>query len=342
MTRWLVAAGLSALIVTMSCTPSYESKGNQAYKAAQRASGDAQRLLEKEAYIYYRKAVKGHPDKISKQLRNRFVEMTVQRANMVLVDGSSAMDALPLFMGDIDSVLSADVESDLRNQYADFLVLLADSSFANQKLYAGLSYVKRASEVAADKAPYQKRMEEVVENLSKDNLEIARMEYEQGVAEKDYEALVRAEFRTKLALYYDKNYPGAAEMLSTLYKANLQTMSAYDAVVQDKPDTNIYDVINKYDILLAIPDVSRAGTSVTTIVSMYNYSYNPLRLRAQDFALVNEDGKKFPAALSSNLGKEILDQEHEVKMTLRFGAVSGTLKKLVYESGEHYTEKNFF
>ncbi|MBD3391927.1 MAG: hypothetical protein GF418_07655 [Chitinivibrionales bacterium] len=292
--------------------------------------------------MYYLQAVKAHPERISKQLRNRFVEMSLARAKLVLVEGSTQMDALPLLLEDIDSVLTADVESYLRNQYADFLILYADSNFANQKLYDGIGHLERAVEVAADKAQYTRKLEEVNSNLAKDNFEIAQMEFEQGKTEKDHEALVRAEFRTKLALYYDEEYPGAAELLSKIYKQNMPHYSAYEAVVTDKPDSNIYDQINKYDILLAVPELNRAGASATAIMSMYNYSYNPLRLRAKDFALVNEQGQKFPASTSSSIKKEILDQEHEVKMTLRFGGVQGSIQKLIYENGDHYTEKCFY
>ena len=61
---------------------------------------------------------------------------------------------------------------------------------------------------------------------------------------------------TKVALMYDKDYPGANELLSKLYQENRGTYSAYEAVVIDKPDTNIYDAVNKYDILLAVPVLS--------------------------------------------------------------------------------------
>jgi len=341
--RWfLVVVSLSALVLTMSCASSYESKGNQAYKAAQRASGDAKRLLQKEAYIYYRKAMKAHPDRIGRQLRNRFVEMTLARAAMVLVEGSSNMEALPLFLEDLDSAMSADVEPFLRNQFADFCILLADSNFANQRLYKGLDLVEKSVKVASDPEPYKKRRESVISSLAKDNFEIAKMEYENGLAEKDHEALIRAEFRAKLAMYYDPQYPGAADLLSKLYQADLSYYSAYEAVVTDKPDSNIYDQINRYTILLAIPDVTRGGLSVTAIVNMYNYSYNPLRLRAEDFAIVDENGQVCKASTSSNLGKEILDQEMEVKMTLRFGCAGGRIEKLTYDNGEQYTEKVFF
>jgi hypothetical protein len=298
-------------------------------------------MLQKEAYMYYRKAVKAHPDKISRSLRNRFVEMTLTRAVMVLTEGSSNMDALPLFMDDIDSVLSADVDTKLRDQYAAFLALYADSVLANQKLFKGIGLINKAMSVAADPSPFKRKMDEMTSNLAKDNFEIAQMEYEQAKAEKLTEALVRAEFRVKMALYYNPDYPGAADFLSTIYTENKGNYSAYEAVVEDKPDTAIYRQINKYSILLAVPEISRAGGSVTAVTSMYNYSYNPLRLMAADFRLEDENGNKYPASTSSNLVKEILDQEMEVKMTLRFSGVSGKIKKLVYEccDGEQYTEK---
>jgi hypothetical protein len=244
-------------------------------------------------------------------------------------------------MEDIDSVLSADVNPELRGRYADLLILLADSNITQQKLFKGLEFIKKAVDVAADPTPYKSKLEKVTSNLAEDNLEIAKMTYDHAVKEKDHEALVRAEFRVKLAKYYNPELEGADEMLGKLYQVNLPHYSAYEAVVEDKPDSNIYDEINKYDIMLAIPEVKRGG-GVTAIVNMYNYSYNPLRLRASDFALVDANGKKYKARGSSNLKKEILDQEHEVKMVLRFPRPGAKIKKLVYENGDHYTEKNFF
>jgi hypothetical protein len=342
MMRWLiVAASLSALLLSMSCTTSYESKGDQAYKAAQRLGGDSQRLLQKEAYLYYRKAVKAHPDRIGRALRNHFVEVTLSRATMVLTEGSSNMDAIPLFVEDVDSVMSADVDPRLLDQFSAFLLLYADSSIANQKLFKGLELINKAIAVASDPSPAKKKLEEMTGNLAKDNFEIAEMEYEQFKAEKLTESLVRAEFRLKMALYYNSDYPGAQEFLSTVYKENKGNYSAYEAVVEDKPDKVIYNQINKYLILMAVPEISKSGSSVTAVVSLYNYSFNPLRLMAGDFRLEDENGNKYPANNSSDLKKEILDQEMEVKMTLRFSGVSGNIKKLVYEccNGEQYSEK---
>ena len=56
------------------------------------------------------------------------------------------------------------------------------------------------------------------------------------------------------------------------------------------------------------------------------------------------NGKKYPGQKSSKIEKEIVDQEHEVKMTLRFNTRGAKIKKLTFQSddGDHYTEKVFF
>lgn len=333
--------GLTVLILFSSCAPTYESKGDSAYRAAQNAAGDKKRRLLKEAYLYYLKAFKAHPNKINMRARNRFIEMTLVRANMVLVEGSSEMDAIPLFMEEIDNIMTQEVDPKLKSDYASFIVSLADSNLSNQKIYKGLDLLGKAIDVAVDKAPIQKRRDDVIANLSKDNLEIAKMELENAMSNKDdHESLIRAEYRTLLSLYYDKDSKEAIELLSKIREKNISNYSAFEAVVTDKPDSNIYDQINEYDILLAVP--SKLGDVV--MVNMYNYSYNPLRLFPESFALVDVNGKRYPALKSSKIEKEILDQECEIKMTLRFPPTKAKVKKIIFESEnkEHYTEKNFF
>jgi tetratricopeptide (TPR) repeat protein len=334
--------GLTVLIMLASCTTSYEAKGDAAYKAAQKTEGDEQRLLQKKAYLFYQQAIQARPDKVGNRLRNRFVEMTLNRANMVLSEGSADMGALPLYIEDLDSSMTPEVRPELKTQYANFIMKLADSSFTNQKIYEGLDYIDKALAIAPDKSAIQERKAAVVENLAKDNYEMAKMEYENGKEQKDHEALVRAEYYAKLALYYDEDYPGAQELLSKLYQQNLKTYSAYEAVVTDKPDSNIYYQVNEYDILLAVPTI-KLGRAAVAKVSMYNYSYNPLRVMSSNFALVDDKGRKYTATKASRIKKEILDQEHELeKMTLVFPKPRGKIKKLVYEYKDHYTEKNFF
>ncbi len=338
-----IAIGLVLVMLVISCSPTYESKGNKAYKAAQKSQGDIQRKLRKEAYIYYQKALKAHPDKVSISLRNRFIEMTLVRAEMVLDEGSSSMDALPLYMRDVDSAMTSDVGSELKERYASFLASLADSSLAKRKLYQGLNILDRAIAAAVNKATYQKRKQDIIDNFAKENFEAAEIEYINGKTNEDAESLVRAEFMVKVALLYDKNYPGANELLGKLYTENKGTYSAYEAVVIDKPDTNVYDQVNKYDILLAVPVLTQ-GPLATLKVEMYNYSCNPQRLRPKNFYIVDANGKKYPGLSSSKINKEIVDQEHEAKMTLRFRKGSSRIKKLCFRSvdGDHFTEKIFF
>ena len=50
--------GLSAFMLIISCSSSYEQKGNAAYNAAKKLSGDQKKLQLKTAYINYDKAVK--------------------------------------------------------------------------------------------------------------------------------------------------------------------------------------------------------------------------------------------------------------------------------------------
>ena len=102
-----VVLGLSVFALLVSCAPnSYESRGNSSYAKAVKATGDEKRRLEKEAYTYYRKAVKRFPDRsrISIRLLNRYIEMTLKRGNLILEEANANMEALELFVMDIDSV----------------------------------------------------------------------------------------------------------------------------------------------------------------------------------------------------------------------------------------------
>jgi hypothetical protein len=332
--------GLTVLTIFMSCSTSYESKGDISFNASKKSTGDNQRRLQKEAYLYYNKALKAHPDKISNRLRNHFLEATTTRAQMMLSEGSAHMDALPLFIEEIDAMLTADVDPSIRSAYVNFLMQLADSAILNEKIYKGLGFIDHALEVATDKAEVQKKKNEIVDNLAKQNLDIAQSEFVAGTEDKNTEALLRAEYRVKLAMFYQKDLPGAAELLSKLRQANLATYSAYQAVITDRPDTLIFRKIDEFDILLAIPTQKGA----TYIVDMYNYSWNPLRLRPSNFAIVNEAGDRFPAAAGTKIDKEILEQQHEIKITMSFPGLKGKPQKLIYESDdkEHYTEKYFY
>ena len=331
-------------VMLMSCTTSYESKGESAYKAAQRSQGYEKRKLMKEAYVYFNLAKNAHPNKVSPTLKNRLIETSLARAELILSEGSAQMQAINLIIDDIDNALTTDVSTTLKDQYATFLAAYADSAFTKKKLYKGMKILEKAISIAANKAPYEAKKNEKIENFAKENFEAAEIEFVNGKTNSDPEALVRAEFYLNAALLNDKNYKPALDMLSEVLKLNKGTYSAYDAVVYDKPDTTIFDQVNKYDILLAAPKISDQNGSAYLEVNMYNYSYNPLRMKPQNFYIVDANGNKFFALRNSRFEKEILEQKNEQKIRLYFRKSYAPIKKLVFETEDkdHFTEKVFF
>ena len=110
--------------------------------------------------------------------------------------------------------------------------------------------------------------------------------------------------------------------------------------VKSRPDSAIFKIINKWDILLAVPTTEVRGGSIRAVIDIYNYSWNPLRLKSEHFFLVDENGKRYKA-MPTRLEPEMLDQEHEAKLKMSFPKPRGNIKMLVYENGEHYAEKPF-
>ena len=339
---WKAISALSVLTIIMSCGPtSFEKKGDVAYRLAQKAQGDQKRIQFKTAYMMYDKAVKNNPNSISTKLRNRYIEMTLIRANMVLNEGAVYMDAIPLFLEDVKKVLTPEVSPDLKQQLALFLTQMADSSIAKNKFDEAIETIDQAIGYASDPTPIKAKKQEFVKRIAQDNYDMADMDYNNGKQNKDAEDYIRAEFYALTALYFDSTHEDAKKLLKTLRKENRSTYSAYLRVIDPIPDSAVFKKINKYDILLAIPTLSKKGKSVSTIIDLYNYSYNPLRLKSEHFHLVDVNGKRYTAK-QTRLEPEILDQEHEAKCKLTFPAPSAEIEKLIYENGEHYSEKLFF
>jgi len=340
MLRLLVGVGAAALL--FSCVTGDEAAGDKAYDMAKRAKGDARRTQLKTAYINYKKAVKANPDKVSTKLRNNFLDMCITRAYMVLNEGSANMDAIPLLMEEIEGQLKPDAKPELRQQYAAFLVQLGDSSANKERFIDALKYYDRAIEKANDPAPFKDKRASVIKGVAKNNYDIGKMKYEQGLKDKDEgEAeLIEAEYYAKVALYFDSTYADAQKLLSDCYKANIHSLSAFLSVITDYTDTVMFRRINKYDILLSIT-ATKGGT---VKFRMHNNSYNPLRLRSADFWLVDKNGKKYQAKAGTKIDPELLDQERMVEEgILNFPvSVGPDIKKFVYENGPHYTEKNFY
>jgi hypothetical protein len=333
---------LSVLIMLGSCTSGTEARGNKAYAKAQKAQGGDKRVLEKTAYMMYKAAIKAKPDKITPQLRSRFLEIALNRASMVLEEGTLDMDALPLILEEVDGLWNGELPEQIKNSYTDLMFRMADSSKARGKLLDAVSYLDKAVNVAANQSQAQQRRSESMQQLIVESLEQAKFHQQDGVEQKSAESLLRAEYYAKLAMVLDSTNADAAALLSALRRLNLGTYSAYVSVIEEMADTLLFRKVNNYDILLAIPSMTPRGGATTMQVMMYNYSYNPLRLRAADFYLEDVNGTRYSAQSSSKLEPEILDQERETTLQLVFNTSGATIRKLGYLNGDHKSDKYFF
>ena len=330
----VLGAVLCVFVISCSKVASYESQADKAYNQSKKAQGYEKKMLEKRAYIFYQRVLHEQPDrqKLSLSFKQRFLEITLNRAQMVLDEGQYNSDPVRLFMADIDSILTKDSPIELRQRYADFLSALSDSCLIHSQIDEALKWITKASTEVDNPSSLLDKKKAVINDFCKQNFTMATEAFEESKSEKDAEAAVKAEYYVLLTLVFDPNYPGADKLLSELRKVNANVYSGYAKVVEGKLDKRV----NKFDILLAISKNAKGSMTV----SMFNNSYNPQRLKPENFYLVDDKGKKFVASAASKIDPEILDTEHETKnIHLVFPGASGTIKKLVYENGEHYSEK---
>ncbi|MBN1130962.1 MAG: hypothetical protein JXA71_18375 [Chitinispirillaceae bacterium] len=338
-----IVIGLSVLSLIASCgMGSYEQRGDNAYRKAQNLDGNEKRLQQKMAYTMYQRAVELRPNKINNRLRARFLELSLARAKMVLDEGSARSDAIPLFMNDIEKHLTADAPSNVRQEYALFLIQLSDSFAIREQTERALVTIDKAISFASDPNSLVQKKQELTGKVAMENFELAQVELENGKQNKDVDALLRAEYFIQVALMYQPNLKGADAVLSELRKLNTATYSGYLRVIENIIDSTAFRKVNKFDILLAIPTVSKKGNAVSMVVNIYNYTYNPLRMKSEHFFIADASGKRYQAMPARLADPEILDQEHEAKYTLSFPNPAGEIAKLIYENGPHYTEKCFF
>jgi hypothetical protein len=332
-----------ALLSMMSCATGPEGKGDKSYTQSKKvAEGDERRMLEKTAYMNYKTAISAHPDKISPRLRSRFLELALKRGRMILTEGGYWFEAVPLILDEIEKRWSADVPDSLKDMYGELLVQLADSGFENTHVSVGLENLDKAVEKSADKARFAKARTDRIGNLAEQYQAMATAELTQGKENKDAESMVRAEFYAQMALEFDSASMEAASLLSKARVENVSTYSLYKKVIDPPPDTVLYKKINKYDIFMAVAAQLNKGRTTTMQVTMWNYSYNPQRLKPQSFKLQDTNGKQYTALGSSTIKPEILDQEFETKLTLQFPSPGARIYKLIYDNPPHYSEKLFY
>jgi hypothetical protein len=321
----------------LSCSGSYESQANKAYNQSKHAQGYDKKMLEKRAYIFYQRAIKESRNKHNLPLdfQQRFLDISLNRANMVLTEGSYDMDALHLFVEDIDSTISKETPVDIKQRYAALITAMADSSLGRGQVDQALKLLTKAGIIIDNPGPYETKKKQITADFSKQYMGTAEDAFNRSKEDKDPEQAVKAEYYVQLAMVFDPTISGGEKLLSELRKINLPVYSGYAKVVEGKLDKRV----NKFDILLAI--TKNAKGSMT--ICMFNNSYNPQRLKPENFYLVDASGQKHKAAASSKIEPEILDTQHETKtIRLAFPGAPANIKKLVYENGEHYTEKLFF
>jgi hypothetical protein len=248
--------------------------------------------------------LKAQPDrnKLSLRFKQRFLEITLNRANMVLNEGSYDMDAIHLFMEDLDSLLNKDSPSDLKQRYTDFLCLMADSSLVRYQVDQALNWINKAMAVTDNPSVLQEKKKKIVSDFTKQYFDQASAAFIEGKDNKDPDMAVKAEYYVGLVMVYDPAFPGAEALLSEIRKANVNTYSGYAKVVEGKLDKRV----NKFDILLAVPKNAKGAMDVC----MFNNSYNPLRLKPEMFFAVDDKGQKYVAQKSSKFDVEILDTQH--------------------------------
>ncbi len=332
--------GLSVLILAISCSSSYEQRANAAYNAAKKLQGDQKKIQLKTAYMNYDKAVKSNPGKIGLKTRNRYIEMTLARAAMVLNEGAAHMEAIPLLLDDIEKQMTADVMPEFKQQYALLYAQMADSSLKKGRIEEARQRMDKAIAVAHDPAPLREKKKTAIDQLAQQNYDEAEVAYTNGKTNNDANDYVTAEFYALSALLFDSSHAQAKDLLKKLRKENRGTYSAFLSVIDPIPDSAIFKIINKWDILLAMPTMEHRGNTIRAVIDIYNYSWNPLRLKTENFFLVDVNGNRYKA-LPARLDPEMLDQEHEAKLKMSFPKPAGEISHLLYENGEHVSEKRF-
>ena len=337
----LFAGLFMTLALTLSCgLPSYEQQGDDAYMRAQKTEGLKKLEAQKLAYVMYKKAMLAHPDKVSAAQHDRFLEMTITRAEMILTDGGASSDALPLFQEEINTYLSVKSPAALRQQYALLLVQIADSFVANTRYSNALDYFNKAVAIAADPSPVVGAKQQAFATGAKAYLDRARQEYTTGKKDKNAEAMILAEYYAEAAFLLDSTMSETQKLRSDIRKETISVFSNFRKVIDAMPDTALFKKVDKFDIFFAIPSMQKGGPVVLN-VRMLNRSYNPVRLSARDFYLADTTGKRYQA-LPATLDPDLLDQDRQATYVLRFPRPAGTIAKLIYSSGPHYSEKCFF
>ncbi len=346
MKRIVSITAAAALIVLTGCKSGIEKRADAAWQASLELADGPKLMKQKEAFVYYKQAMDKQKAKASAELKNKFTEAALARIEFIYeAKETGDAPAILLIREEIDKIIDEESTTpESKDRYSAFIMKLANDAQASGQLSRCMSHLETAIRHAANPSAPQSMKEDITKEFTFDQLNYAKDLFAAAVKEKNDEDIIRAEYYAHVVLNYDSTNTEALELLSKTRKKLLSMYTAFPSVINDKPDTALYNRIDTTDILMAIPTVRKARSSVTMDVNLYNYSYNAIRLKQEYFYLIDSKGQKYKAK-SIKSDKNLLDTEFETKVTLKFNRPAGNIKQLVYESkrdDEHHYAPKFF
>jgi outer membrane murein-binding lipoprotein Lpp len=345
MKKFFTVAAIAAVLLFSGCKSAEESKGDKAWSAAQSETEYAIKVLNlKKAYTFYRQAIKKAGAEATTELTNKYLDATMTRIEIIAENGGVNVDVIVYLREDMEEYLSKDASDDIKDRYSLFLIDVAEYHRSKDDLTMCMKELNEALEIAVNKTPAEEKKTAIAGKYSISQLDFATDFYNDAKKSKDTQDFIRAEYYAKVALHYDEASKEATTIVNATRKALAKSYSAYISVITDQPDKALFSAINKYDILIAVPTLTNSGKAT---LSMFNNSYNAVRLKKENFSAEYANGKVVQAK-SGKFPKKLLDQERELEMSVVFPKKSGKIKKIMFTTKdkdgkiEHYTEKFLF
>lgn len=334
----LLLTGL--LLLFVSCAPSLEDKGDKYMKQAEKTDNIGTKYnLQKNAYTMYLAAIKEQGDKASESLKSKYVGSIVIRMRNVggeHTKGYEALEVIKLREEAKKFALSSKLQPKYADMYADYLMDYAKHLKENNNITKCFEILGFASQVATDKKEPEAKMAEVKAEYIKAKTQEAKDLLVEGVKNEDEEAILRADYFARVALYHDKENSGAKEVVKQTTKELIGTYTAYDKVFtpeEDGLDTTIYNKINKQRVFMGFSKFEKKRSTLTLEGTIVNFSYNPVRLRKELFTLVLENGTELKPT-SASFNKKLLDVKKDAEIDFKFTKVTSAPKMLKYKNVE--------
>lgn len=331
---------MGLLLLFVSCAPSLEDKGDKYTEQAEQTENlGAKYNLQKSAYKMYFTAVQEQGDKASETLKSKYVGSIVTRMRNVGSEHSKGFEALEVIKlrKEARSVaLSSKLEPKHADMYADYLMDYAKKLKEDNNITKCFEILDLASKVATDKTEPQAKMAEVKAEYVKAKVQEAKDLLVEGVKNEDSEAILKADYFARVALYHEKDNAAATEVVKQTTKELIGSYTAYDKVFdpeEDALDTTIYNKINEQRVFMGFTKFEKKRSTLTLEGTMVNFSYNAVRLRKELFTLVLDNGKELkPTSVTFN--KKMLDTKREAEIDLKFTKVTSAPKMLKYKNVE--------